>query len=54
VTPKRPEATCLIALRRSRGREALGVLAALAGVRLAAEAVHRDGQRLVGLGEIEP
>ena len=31
------------------GREADGVLAALAGVRLAAEAVHRDRQRLVRL-----
>ncbi len=30
--------------------QAVGVLAALAGVRLGAEAVHRDGQRLVGLG----
>ncbi len=30
------------------------VLAALAGVRLAAEAVHRDRQRLVGLLEMEP
>ena len=29
--------------------QALGVLAALAGVRLAADAVHGDGQRLVGL-----
>ena len=30
--------------------QAVGVLAALAGVRLGAEAVHGDGQRLVGLG----
>ena len=32
------------------GREAVGVLAALAGVGAAAEPVHGDGQRLVGLG----
>src|ERR687884_625766 len=32
------------------GREARRVLAALAGVRLAAEAVHRDRERLVRLG----
>ena len=53
LTPKRPEATCLIAERRwsplASGREADGILAALAGVRLAAEAVHRDRQRLVRL-----
>ena len=40
VTPKRPEATCLMALRREVavgvGGEAVGVLAALAGVGLAA------------------
>ena len=53
VTPKRPDATCLIAERRRSpfgvAHVAVGVLAALAGVRLAADAVHRDGQRLVGL-----
>ena len=51
VTPNRPEATCLIALRRQiavRVRiEALFVLAAFAGVGSSADAVHRDGQRLV-------
>ena len=51
VTPKRAEATCLMALRRQIavcvGLEALFVFAALAGVRLAANAVHGDGQRLV-------
>ena len=36
------------------GREAARVLPALARVRLAAEAVHRDRERLVRLGEIEP
>ncbi len=50
VTPKRPDATCLIGRAAARVVEAVGVLAALAGVRLAAEAVHGDGQRLVGLG----
>ena len=35
--------------------EAVGILAAFAGVRFAADAVHGDGQRLVGLAaEIEP
>jgi hypothetical protein len=42
VTPKRPEATCLIAERSGFGavgqrQEALRLLAALAGVRLAAD-----------------
>src|SRR3989304_2900634 len=46
VTPKRPEATCLMALRRG----APPVPAALAGVALAADAVHGDGQRLVRFG----
>ena len=54
VTPKRPEATCLIAerLRVAVGQrlEPLGVFAAFARVALAADAVHGDGQRLVGLG----
>ena len=53
LTPKRPEATCLIAERResplASRRVADGVLPALAGVRAPAEAVHRDRQRLVGL-----
>ena len=75
VTPKRPEATCLIfdlsespssqrdvdldaALAEPRlqrfarldRRVAAAVLAALAGVRLAADAVHRDRERGVRLG----
>ena len=53
MTPKRAEATCLMALffespfgmRLEAGR----VLPALAGVGLAADAVHGDGQRLVRL-----
>ena len=53
VTPKRPLATCLTALRREIAvgiaLEAFFVFAAFAGVRHAAEAVHGDGQRLVGL-----
>ena len=53
VTPKRPLATCLTALRREIAvgvaLEALFVFAAFAGVRHAAEAVHGDGQRLVRL-----
>ena len=55
VTPKRPDATCLIAERIEspfgERHEALGLLAALAGVRAPAEAVHGDrerGVRLVG------
>ena len=32
MTPNRPEATCLIAERRSGSMQAVGVLAALAGV----------------------
>jgi hypothetical protein len=58
VTPKRPDATCLIAerIRIAVGQrlEARRVLAAFAGVRLAADAVHRHGQRGVRLGLIEP
>ena len=54
MTPKRPDATCLIALRRQSPfgirREAVRVLAALAAVAAAADAVHRDGERLVRLG----
>ena len=51
VTPNRAEATCLIALRcespfGSR-HEARFVFPALAGVGLAADAVHGDRQRLV-------
>src|SRR4029079_5659216 len=67
VTPKRPEATCLIAERiqlpvggglRGRrahriavreGLEAIGFLATFPGVRFAADAVHGDRQRRVGL-----
>ncbi len=52
MTPKRPEATCLMAERResplASGIVARGVLAALAGVRATAEAVHGDGEGLVG------
>ena len=51
MTPNRADATCLIALRRESpfgvGHVALRILAALAGIRPAAEAVHRDRQRLV-------
>ena len=51
MTPKRPEATCLIDDRRlvavGVGREAGRVLAALARVGAPADAVHRDRQRLV-------
>ena len=51
MTPKRPEATCLIALRRQIavgvGLEALFVFAAFAGVGSAADAVHGDGEGLV-------
>ena len=58
VTPKRPLATCFMALRRlspfSSGREPHRVLATLARVGLAAYAVHRDGQSLVRLLESEP
>ena len=54
MTPNRPDATCLIALRRRSpfvvGHEAVRLLAALAGVRLRAEPVHRDRERLVRLG----
>ena len=53
LTPNRPDATCLIAERRE---SPFGVVcnapvlaAALARVRLAAEAVHRDRERLVHL-----
>jgi hypothetical protein len=50
VTPKRPGGH-LLDRSSARCRVVAGarVLAALAGVRLAAEAVHRDGQGLVGL-----
>ena len=48
LTPKRPEATCLIFERRSSVKRT-GILAALAGVRAAADPVHRDGERLVRL-----
>ena len=53
VTPKRAEATCLIAERRGVAvgveQRAARVLAALAAVGAAAEAVERDRERLVGL-----
>ena len=57
VTPKRPEATCLMAERLERPSAAGGsvrLLAAFAGVRLAADGVHGERQRLVRLREIEP
>ena len=51
MTPKRAEATCLIALRRespfASRLVARRIFAAFAGVRLAAEAIHRDRNRLV-------
>ena len=51
MTPKRADATCLIALRRrvpvGIGHESLFVLAALARVGLSADAVHGDRQGLV-------
>ena len=54
VTPKRADATCLIALRRQSPfgvtLEALLALAAFAGVALAADAVHRDREVFVRLG----
>ncbi len=54
VTPKRPDATCLIADEALSPfgfrRVARGILAALAGVRLGADAVHGDRQGLVRLG----
>ncbi len=53
VTPKRPEAICLIAERIGiavgERLEAIAFLAALAGVRLAADPVHGDGERRVRL-----
>ncbi len=53
MTPKRPLATCLIALQRlsplGTGTIARGILAAFAAVAAAADAVHRDRQRLVHL-----
>ena len=48
VTPKRADATCLIALLQLRA-ETRAVLAALAGVAAPAERVHRRGERLVRL-----
>jgi hypothetical protein len=51
VTPKLPEATCLMELRRSRrwvGAEALFVFAAFAGVGAGTDAVHGDGESFVG------
>ncbi len=54
MTPKRPDATCLIAERRqspfSSGVKRDGMFAALTGIRAAAETVHRDRESLVGLG----
>ena len=54
VTPNRPDAICLMRELRSHALPAGAVpgrvLAALAAVALAAEHVHRDRERLVGLG----
>ena len=48
VTPKRPDATCLILERMesplASGTKRSGFLAALAGVGAAADAVHGDGE----------
>src|SRR4029453_513793 len=56
VTPKRPDATCLMA-PGGRAPVAVGVLlvprrvlAAFARVAARAQAIHRDGERLVRLG----
>src|SRR5262249_35352938 len=51
VTPKRPDAICLMRELRSRSvpRVRGRVLAALAAVALAADHVHRDRERLVRL-----
>ncbi len=57
LTPKRPEAICLIAERRESpfaAAEARRVLPALARVRAPAEAVHRDRERLVASRDKEP
>ena len=52
VTPKRPDATCLIAERllnrRWAAAESLGIFAPFARVALAADAIHGDGQRFMG------
>ena len=54
MTPKRPDATCLIALRRrspfSSGSKRCGSSPPSPLFDLRAEPVHRDGQGLVGLG----
>src|ERR1700684_164685 len=54
VTPKRPDATCLIAERSASPlggeREPGVVFAPFAGVALAAQAVHGNGQRFVRFG----
>ena len=49
VTPKRPDAICLIRELRS-SRKRARILAALTAVRAGAEAVERDRHRLVRLG----
>ena len=52
VTPKRPQATCLTALRRrvavGVGLETVFIFSAFTGVRHAAEAIHGDGEGFVG------
>ena len=55
VTPKRPEATCLMARAALRVQQPVHVLAALARVGLGAQTVHGDGQglmRLLGDGAV--
>ena len=54
LTPKRPDATCLIFERARSSREARRVLAALAGVRAAADPVHRDASVSCASRESEP
>jgi hypothetical protein len=58
VTPNRPDATCLIALRRrspfGSGSKRCGVFAAFARVAAAADAVHGDGQVSCASLLIEP
>ena len=54
VTPKRPRCDLLDGAAAEIavvvGGEAAGILAALSGVAAATDAVHGDGERLVGLG----
>src|SRR3982750_4361513 len=54
VRPERAGGDLLPRRAAPRVVEAVDVLAALAGVRLAAEVVHGDGERLVRLGRDRP